>query len=395
MDPSTVLPVELLQMIFQYYLSNREKTSPLTLPNPFRGQRPCGHSQTIGLNLTPSVVQSFDLSDGLWVLGRVNSAWRKATLSSKMLWSTVLITDHFKLGIYSRSNSNIPIEILTEILHRSGDAPLHISLSFPIGVGREKILSDSASRSLFRLLSAQSHRWQWMNLTGPAVIWEDFAQIPPSRLEMLRSLRAIVPSASFLVQIVGVCLSVVDLMISSPYSNVHYALPPVHIGMPSLRYLDISSPYINILEAIVTPYLQSLELRGYAHQSSMRSFRSVFTEFIQRSNCSNSLTTLNLYRTCNCRDLVAMFSRTSSGPRYTDLNRSKSIPSLLPNLYILSYRDPGLLQATDVYLILDMIESRIAGQLRNVYIGHVDREDTQKWEGRLSSLNSLPDVYIV
>ncbi len=28
-----------------------------------------------------------------------------------------------------------------------------------------------------------------------------------------------------------------------------------------------------------------------------------------------------------------------------------------------------------------MIESRIAGRLRNVYIGHVDRADTQKWEG--------------
>ncbi len=33
MDPLTVLPVELLQMIFQHYLSNREKTSPLALPN--------------------------------------------------------------------------------------------------------------------------------------------------------------------------------------------------------------------------------------------------------------------------------------------------------------------------------------------------------------------------
>ncbi len=284
---------------------------------------------------------SFDLSDGLWVLGRVNSAWRKATLSSKMLWSTVLITDHVKLGIYSRSNSKIPIEILTEILHRSGDAPLHISLSFPINVGREKMLSDSASISLFTLLSAQSHRWQWMNLTAPAVIWKISRRyfLPASRCYEVFA--QIVPSASFLVQIVGVCLSVVDLMISSPYSNKHYALPPVHIGMPSLRYLDISSPYINVLEAIAAPYLQSLGLRGYARRSTMLSFRSVFIEFIQRSNCSNSLTTLNLYRTCDCRDLIAVFSCTSSIPRYTDLNRSKAVPSLLPNLHTLSYRDRG------------------------------------------------------
>ncbi|SJK96887.1 uncharacterized protein ARMOST_00135 [Armillaria ostoyae] len=386
MDPSTVLPVELLQKIFQHYLSDREKTSPLTSPNPFQGQRPCGHWQTL---------QSFDLSDGLWVLGRVNSAWRKVTLSSKMLWSTVLITDYANLRIYSPSDSNILIEILTEILHRSGDAPLHISLSFPIKVGREKILSDSASRSLFALLSAQSHRWQWMDLKAPAMIWEDFARIPPSRLGMLRSLRTIVPSASFLVQIVGACLSVVDLMMYSPYLNDHYTLPPVHIGMPSLRYLVISSRHINVLEAIAAPYLQSLELRGYAYQPSMLSYHSVFTEFIQRSKCSNSLTTLNLYRTCDCRDFIAMFSRTPSTPRYTDWNRSKSVPSLLPNLHTLSYRDPRTLQAADVNLILDMIESRIAGRLRNVYIGYVNRADTQKWEGRLSSLNSLSDVHIV
>ncbi len=142
---------------------------------------------------------------------------------------------------------------------------------------------------------------------------------------MLRSLHAIVPSASFLVQIVGICLSVVALMIYSPYSNDHYALPPVHIGMHSLRYLDISSLHINVLEAIAAPYLQSLELRGYAPQSSVLSFRSVFTEVIQWSNCSNSSTTLNLYRTCDCRDLITMFSHMSSIPRYTDLNRSKFV----------------------------------------------------------------------
>ncbi len=63
MDPSSRLPLELLQKVFQHYLSDRE---------------------------TP--VQSFDHSDGLWVIGKVNSTWRRATLSNASFWSAIHAT---------------------------------------------------------------------------------------------------------------------------------------------------------------------------------------------------------------------------------------------------------------------------------------------------------------
>ncbi|KAK0432195.1 hypothetical protein EV421DRAFT_2040832 [Armillaria borealis] len=402
MDPSAVLPVELLQKIFQHYLSDRlDPEGPFPV-NPFRGQKPYGYRQTIKY-FTPSLAQALDLSDGLWVLGKVNSAWRSATLSSQTLWSTVLITlssrpqwspvlimDRAIRRLPFSSNSNIPSEILTEILHRSGNTPLSIALLFPIEVAREEVLSDSVSKSLFAQLSAQSHRWQSMELTAPAMIWEDFVQISPSRIEALRSLHATVSSGSFLFQIVGVCSCVVDLTIyvlnAASNGMDHPALPPIPVRMPFLQHLHIRSRRVDVLEAITAPCLQSLTLKVLVYGPDRPSFRSGFVDFIQRSHCSNSLTVLDLSCTCDYGDLVAMLSHTSS--RYT------SIPSLLPNLHTLLFEAPGVLQAADVNLILDMVESRIAGRLRNVRIGDVFSTDMEKLKGRLSSLNSLPNVAI-
>ncbi|KAK0227522.1 hypothetical protein IW262DRAFT_539420 [Armillaria fumosa] len=297
-----------------------------------------------------------------------------------------MLRPHFSL--YSKK----PRKILTEILHRPGSAPLSIALiSLPIEPPREETLSDSVSGSLFARLSAQSHRWQSMELTAHDMIWEDFVEISPSRLQALRSLRATVQSGSFLFQIIGVCTSVVDLMICVTDGESRADLPPIPVRMPFLQHLDIRSFQSNVLEAITAPCLQSLRLQTSGSQNSMPSFRSDFVDFVQRSRCSNSLTALDLSgSSCDYRELVAMLSHTSSG--------DASVPLLLPNLHTLSFDwdGPDVLCAEDLNLILDMVESRVAGRLRNVGIrvGYVFSAEMEKLEGRLSYLKSLLGVTI-
>ncbi|KAK0439990.1 uncharacterized protein EV420DRAFT_1582695 [Desarmillaria tabescens] len=312
-------------------------------------------------------VESFDLSDGPWVLGRVNSAWRSVTVSSKFLWSTIVILD-------------IPW------LVRSGDAPLSITLSVHIKIAHHQRLSDSASRSLFSLLSTQSHRWQSMNLKAHTSIWEDFMQISHSPLH---SLHAIVPDDSTLLQIPRICPNVVDLTLRVPkLANYRaFTVSPAHVEMPFLQHLDIKSHHIDFLEAITATRLRSLRFENFSGHS--RSC-SPLLRFIERSQCSNSLTELDLFWSCDCRDLVAMLSRASSPP-YTNSNQ-RIVPSVLPNLRTLSFLNPEILCDTDVNLILDMVESRIVGQLRHVCLGLVDWDVMRKLKGRLSFLNAFPDV---
>ncbi|KAK0471320.1 hypothetical protein IW261DRAFT_1572189 [Armillaria novae-zelandiae] len=401
-DPSTVLPIELLQKIFKHYLldwPNADVAAPL-FNNPLKQQPLFENRQTQVRYLTPGPVQSLDLSYGLWVLGKVNRAWRNATLSSETLWSTVRITfssqpQWFQDLVWDRAirkisfspDSNIPSKILTEILSRSGSAPLSITLSLPVEMPREEILADAVSRSLFVLLSEQSHRWQWMELTVPTMIWEDFVQISPSRLETLRRLHATVQGGPFLFQIIGVCTSVVDLKISVTHWKSHTALPPIPIMMPFLQYLDIGSSQCDVLKAITAPSLKSLRLQTRGYQSGMPSFCSGFVDFIQRSSCSNSVVALDLSGgTCSCREVIEILSRTPSG--------DTSSPSLLPNLGTLLFDGMLALGRADLDLFLDMVEFRIAGRLRNVRIGHVFGADIENLKGRLSYLNSLPGVAI-
>ncbi|KAK0475649.1 hypothetical protein EDD18DRAFT_1217618 [Armillaria luteobubalina] len=347
MDPSTVFPIEVLQKVFEHCL--------LDWPS-------VDHAQCFIRG--PS--QSLDLSDGLWVLGRVNSAWRCATLSSNTLWSTVRITFSW-LPLYQGQfwairrppfshGSNTASKILTEILHRSGSAPLSITLSLPLEIPRKEIFSDSVSSSLFALLSAQRYRWQSMELTAPQPIWRDFAQTSPSRLQALRSLRATVQNENFISPIISVCASVVDLTICAFYGD-HTALPHIPTRMPFLQHLNIRSTHGYVLDAITAPCLQSLVLRlrtwGFLNSMSPM-FRSRFIDFAQRSRCSNSLTALHFFGSnLNCRELVIILSSTSSD--------DASVPLLLPNLHALSFDSPDTLWVADVDFIFDMVEFRFLG----------------------------------
>ncbi|PBK66658.1 hypothetical protein ARMSODRAFT_1086501 [Armillaria solidipes] len=139
MDPSSVLPVELLSKIFRHYLTDRD------IP-----------------------VQSFDFSDGLWVLGKVSIAWRSTANSSQSLWSTMTITEAFPTrdfrkdtlplsdrSLVSQKNaSKIRKEILTQILRRSGGCPLTISISFPLSMRRGENVPTSDYQPLCAILAA-------------------------------------------------------------------------------------------------------------------------------------------------------------------------------------------------------------------------------------------------
>ncbi|KAK0213865.1 hypothetical protein EDD85DRAFT_1029703, partial [Armillaria nabsnona] len=140
MDPSSVLPVELVSKIFCHYLTDRD------IP-----------------------VQSFDFSDGLWVLGKVSSVWRSTAYSSQSLWSTITITE--TLPTCDSRKNTLPLsgsslvsrkkasearnQILTEILSRSGSYPLSLCISFPICIQDHEDI-PIADQPLCAILAAQS-----------------------------------------------------------------------------------------------------------------------------------------------------------------------------------------------------------------------------------------------
>ncbi|PBK58611.1 hypothetical protein ARMSODRAFT_967595, partial [Armillaria solidipes] len=139
MDPSSDLPVELLSKIFRHYLTDHD------IP-----------------------VQSFNFSDGLWVLGKVSSAWRSTVNSSQSLWSTITITEAFPThdfqkdtlplsdrSLVSQKNaSKIRKEILTQVLRHSRGCPLTISISFPLSMRRGENIPTSDYQPLCTILTA-------------------------------------------------------------------------------------------------------------------------------------------------------------------------------------------------------------------------------------------------
>ncbi len=111
MDPSSRLHLEVLLKVFHHYLTDRE------VP-----------------------VQSFDFSDGLWVLGQVSSSWRSAVLSDNSLWSTINLAVNYPPHIGSMERvtgrivsftmydeeplKNVPTTILSETTKKSSPISL-------------------------------------------------------------------------------------------------------------------------------------------------------------------------------------------------------------------------------------------------------------------------------
>ncbi|PBK92040.1 hypothetical protein ARMGADRAFT_1013765 [Armillaria gallica] len=379
MDPSSLLPVELVSKIFCHYLTDRD------IP-----------------------VQSFDFSDGLWALGKVSSVWRNIAYSSQSLWSTITITETFPTcdsrkntlplsgsSLVSRKKaSETRKHILSEILSRSGRYPLSLCISFPIRIqDREDIpISD---QPLCTILAAHSHRWQFVQFMGPASLWDQFLNIPSFRLQSLRKLSARLGEMTVLGQIARLCPGLVELVTFA--SKEEYTLG--RMKMPTLEHLSLTGD-TGALDCISAPHLDSLRITGDLSWTKIRSDHSgshVF-EFLRHSKCS--VRTMNIKWRGTHDDLVTILSLTPSLQFLQcsiAFNRAflESMSSLIPNLRTLTLQFHYIISSPHVKLILDMVESRLAGGiLKHVRIRPVGKTNIKMFAERLAALNELPDVSV-
>ncbi|KAK0241025.1 hypothetical protein EDD85DRAFT_817361 [Armillaria nabsnona] len=414
MDFSSRLPLELLQKVFRHYLSDR------TIP-----------------------VQSFDHSDGLWVLGQVNSTWRCAALSDASFWSSIKVTfthPHDRLpvasfstnatnllaprpaasfdgkqengGIYMVTASNGVVESLAHILSRSRVTPLSLSLYFPIERSARTI--PSTWRTFFSLLTAESNRIQSLKLAAPTAIWEDFSRIPPTRLPLLRKLHATFENGSVLIPVISCSPSIISLKI-----GLHYDTPDIShfdgnsVRMPQLHRLAIRAP--SFLDSITAPNLNSLSLvDSTVPIPPPRPLSLRLGDFLHRSECV--LTAFEFFWRGTLDELFIILSSMpmlESLSCHSDLDmafyeRMKLPSSILPRLRAFSLQPSAsigsrLLQAllesdahADATPFIDMVESRlVGGKLESVYVGClVVRILGNEAKKRLAALNALPQVKI-
>ncbi|KAK0430268.1 hypothetical protein EV421DRAFT_1859621, partial [Armillaria borealis] len=344
--------------------------------------------------------QSFDFSNGLWTTAN----------SSQSLWSTITITEAFPTrdfrkdtpplsdrSLVSRKNaSKIRKEILTEIFRRSGSCPLTLSISFPIRIqDREDIpISD---QSLCAILAAHSHRWQFVQFMGHPCFWDHFLDIPSFRLQSLRKLNARVGDMAALGQVASLCPSLVELV--TFVSKGEYTLG--RIKMPALEYLSLKGN-IGALDCISAPHLESLRIiSDLSHMSWTKKYSdpsgSHVLEFLRHSKCS--VHTMNIKWRGTHDDLAAILSLTPSLESlecHMPFNRAvlESISSLIPNLHTLTLSF-HLISFPDVKLILDMVESRLAGGiLKCVHIRQVGKNIIKMFAERLATFNKPPDVSV-
>ncbi len=407
MDPTSVLPLEIIQKIFCHYLKDRK------VP-----------------------VQSFNFSNGPWVLGQVSSAWRNASLTSKSLWSSINITviecrldstdwETTQLGSdLFQDNGDIPSlvsasssssdkddektitivpgdtsnEILAEILRRSGNLPLDVTISFPM-----LHYVPTACTQFFSLLSTSSFRWTALNLTAPDALWEQFVGTisAPASYPLLRDLRVTaLESPSMITRIVSACRNVVNLAINHVFSRAVDA-PEDPFLMSSLKRFESDCP--DILKVITAPALNYLSLRRSSLIREPGASSGAFIiSFLIRSQCSE-LIDVDLLWWGNFVDAVDILSHV---PTLQSLSINfnfkasffimmKSTPSFLPLLQKLKLGGHCCEHTWDSNVVLDMVESRIAdGALQSVDIGPITIERGSVSQPKLDALNAMPNVCI-
>lgn len=405
MDFSSRLPLELLQKVFRHYLSDRK------IP-----------------------VQSFDHSDGLWVLGQVSSTWRCATLSDSTFWSSIngrfthpfdrpintidvpetRLRAHFHFNeknddIYICSVSNGVVESPACIISRSRVTPLSPSLHFPMS--RPPRTIPSTWRTFCSLLFTESHRFQSFLLVAPTSVWEEFSRIPPTRLPLLRTLHATLETGSMLVPVTRCCPSLIGLEIGihPPIADITY-FDGSCIQMAQLRRLTLHTP--SFLDSITAPNLYSLTLiEDIASIHSPRTLFPRLSNFLDRSKCA--LTALDLFWHGTLDELFVILSNMptlESLSCHPNLDmafyeRMKLPSSILPMLRTFSLQHRTTLSDrlfasfffhTDAFPLIDMVESRLAGgMLESVNVGRLMVEFLSKGEKRkLTALNTLPRVKV-
>jgi hypothetical protein len=95
-------------------------------------------------------------SDLPWELAQVCRIWRECALSLPLLWN------HFPLMQVEKSHTSMQLAILTELIRRSGEAPLDISIILPE--------DDQSTHPFIDLLTQHSERWHTVRIVTSATI---------------------------------------------------------------------------------------------------------------------------------------------------------------------------------------------------------------------------------
>ncbi|KAK0227317.1 hypothetical protein EDD85DRAFT_940192 [Armillaria nabsnona] len=157
MDPTSVLPLEIVQEIFCHYLKDRK------VP-----------------------VQSFNFSNG-------PTDWETTQLGRNVFQDDGDIPSLVSASSSSNKDDEKAIttvpddtsnEILAEILRRSGNLPLDVIIFFPMFHH-----VPTACTQFFSLLSTSSFRWTALNLAAPDALWEYRAVDAPEDPFLMLSLK--------------------------------------------------------------------------------------------------------------------------------------------------------------------------------------------------------------
>ncbi|KAK0186899.1 hypothetical protein F5146DRAFT_147753 [Armillaria mellea] len=290
-------------------------------------------------------------------------------------------------------------QILAEILHRSGNFPLDVTISFP-----KVYLVPTAWKRFFSLLSTSSHRWTALDLEAPSALWERFvgATSLPASCPLLLDLRAtILDSSSIMARIARACRNVATMMIDQFGDVVDTPEDPV----PTLSLKRLESDCPHILKVTTAPALNYLSLRRsrcLERESGVESSKAFIIPFLIRSRCSK-LTDVELLLWNHFEDAVNILFHMPT-LRSLSINFSleesffimmKSSSSFLPQLQKLKFGECCCYAMWDSDINLDMVESRmVAGALQSVDIGPIFAERGSATQLRLDALNAMPNVRI-
>lgn len=118
--------------------------------------------------LPPEILQHifFFALDTPWTVSQVCLSWRQSAISFPSLWSClpnlVLQT--------SSSKTRVQVALLTELLRRSRNAPLSMSVSTSRRAVKNRQARTFHAHPVLRLLTAHSQRWQTVTLYLPEIV---------------------------------------------------------------------------------------------------------------------------------------------------------------------------------------------------------------------------------
>lgn len=125
-----------------------------------------------------------------WLLSYVSQAWRNAALSLSVLWAHLptVTLDHEVQGRFDQAQ--LQMERLTEVLRRSGNRPLVVTIEDSEHSRHKTFYQHSRRKMIYpalSLLARHSDRWQTASISVPTVAMESLHRIR-GRLPLLQTL---------------------------------------------------------------------------------------------------------------------------------------------------------------------------------------------------------------